>query len=591
MSEAVEMESAKEAAHRLAKAVLAKGFKPAGLHAYTDADGKPIYYKIRAKHPKTGKKWIRPMHRNGNGYELGEPAFPAGKPLYHCGSSPPSRGRLCGLWRARTAPMRSPSSGCWRRRPGARKATRRRTFVPLAGRKVTLWPDNDRPGLEHMQRVAAKLRALGCRVETIDVSRLELPEHGDAVDWLASRPEAGAAELLALPTEQPAAMTKSAQCADIRLDVIRADAITPEPVRWIWAGWLAGGKLQILAGAPGTGKTTLAIALAAAVTNGSTFPDGARAMAGSVLIASYEDDPNDTLAPRLAAAGADMARAFFLRGVVGPDGRHGFDAGRDLLLLLAEAERIGDLRLLVVDPVISAMGPVDSHRNLETRQALQPLADFAQASGVAVLGIGHFTKGTAGRDPLERLSGSLAFGALSRIVLGTAKVRDQDGTERRVFCRVKSNIGLDTGGFGYELEPATTQGGIATTRVRWGETLEGTARELLATTEDGDPEERTAQADAAEWLAEVVRAGGLSLRRRSSSLRGRRGSVCERSSAPSPGRASFRSALASARMPDTSGGSRTMRATTIPSTCHARQAPSVGVHGTHGHPAPDAEAF
>jgi len=75
-------ETAKEAARRLSAPMLDKGFKPVALHTYTDASGTPTYHRIRCKHPETLEKWIRPMKLNGKGYEMGEPKFQNGKPLY-----------------------------------------------------------------------------------------------------------------------------------------------------------------------------------------------------------------------------------------------------------------------------------------------------------------------------------------------------------------------------------------------------------------------------------------------------------------------------------------------------------------------------
>ena len=75
-------ETPKEAARRFSGSILEKGFEPVALHAYTDIMGLPLYWRIRAKHPVTGKKWIRPLRLGDNGYELGEPQFTDGKPLY-----------------------------------------------------------------------------------------------------------------------------------------------------------------------------------------------------------------------------------------------------------------------------------------------------------------------------------------------------------------------------------------------------------------------------------------------------------------------------------------------------------------------------
>jgi hypothetical protein len=99
---------------------------------------------------------------------------------------------------------------------------------------------------------------------------------------------------------------KSMDSLTVRL--LNGGDLEPEVIRWLWDGWLARGKLHVMAGAPGTGKTTIALALAATISTGGRFPDGARCEAGNVLIWSGEDDPKDTLLPRLLAMGADRKR-------------------------------------------------------------------------------------------------------------------------------------------------------------------------------------------------------------------------------------------------------------------------------------------
>ena len=270
----------------------------------------------------------------------------------------------------------------------------------------------------------------------------------------------------------------------------RAADLRPEPIQWLWPGWLAAGKMNILGGAPGTGKTTLALAMAATVTTGGRWPDGSRSPVGNVVIWSGEDDPADTLVPRLAAAGADLFRVFFISGINDGDGPRAFDPAHDVESLAAKLEEIGDVRLLIVDPIVSAVSG-DSHRNAEVRRGLQPLADLAATMRCALLGITHFTKGTAGREPVERITGSLAFGALARIVIVAAVRQEEDGTCTRMLLRAKSNIGPDSGGFGYALMQTELQAnpGIFASYAAWGDPIDGTARDLLASAEtisDGD---------------------------------------------------------------------------------------------------------
>ena len=294
------------------------------------------------------------------------------------------------------------------------------------------------------------------------------------------------------------------------LVLLAGESVHPEPISWLWKDWLAQGKLHILAGAPGTGKTTIALALAATVTSGGRWPDGSRASAGSVLMASFEDDPADTLAPRLIAMGADMTRIKFLSAVREGDKLRSLHAG-DHASLLAEAIRDHDVRLVIVDPIISALGSFDSHKNAETRQALQPFADVAADTGAALLGIAHFSKGTAGREPLERVSGSLAFGALARVVLGAARIKTEGEGERRLFLRLKSNIGPDTGGYEYVLQQDELRShpGVFASRVLWGAAVEGSAMELLAEAEAVDDGEGGALADAKRFLADLLADGSV----------------------------------------------------------------------------------
>jgi len=289
------------------------------------------------------------------------------------------------------------------------------------------------------------------------------------------------------------------------IEIVRADTIVPEAVGWLWPGWLACGKFHLMAGAPGTGKTTLAIAIGATITTAGVFPDGFRPPSGSVLIWSGEDDLADSIVPRFMANGGNRSLLNFVGGSTDENGsRRPFDPATDFHALAAAAAKIPDLRLLVVDPVVSAVAG-DSHKNAEVRRGLQPLVDFAGKTGAAVLGISHFTKATSGRDPVDRVTGSLAFGALPRLVMVTAKPVEQGGHRRLV--RAKSNIGPDGNGFEYNLLQLSLEGasGIFGQAVAWGRVLEGTARELLAAVETEENEaEAPARADAERWLVALL---------------------------------------------------------------------------------------
>lgn len=282
------------------------------------------------------------------------------------------------------------------------------------------------------------------------------------------------------------------------VQLTRASAIRCVPIRWLWRDWLARGKLHILAGPAGTGKTTIALAIGAVITRGGQWPDGTVSPPGRVLLWSGEDDPADTLVPRLRAAGADLDRVLIVGDALTDDEPRPFDPARDLAALEWQLERYNDIALLIADPVVSAIGGADSHKNTEVRRALQPLVNLGQRLGCAVLGISHFSKGTAGRDPTERVTGSVAFGALARVVLVTAKAEDGG----RLLARSKSNIGPDGGGFSYGLE-MTCGDGMEASRVQWGGALEGTARELLG---DAEAVADSPRDDAVAWLTDALSA-------------------------------------------------------------------------------------
>lgn len=290
------------------------------------------------------------------------------------------------------------------------------------------------------------------------------------------------------------------------VELIDAASVTPEPIRWLWPGWLARGKLHVVAGKAGTGKTTIALDVAACITSGRALPDGHRPKPGNVVIWSGEDDPADTLVPRLLAAGADLSRVRIVGNLIEDGERYPFDPARDVPTLAAALAGMDDMALLIVDPIVSAVAG-DSHKNAETRRGLQPLVDLAGKVGAALLGVTHYSKGTAGRDPLERVTGSLAFGALARLVYGTVCEELDDGTHRRTLARVKSNIGPDGGGFRYAFEQTDLPDhNMPASRIVWGEAVEGSARELLAEA-DTDDTDRTASGECAEWLREELTTG------------------------------------------------------------------------------------
>lgn len=486
---------------------LAQGYRIAGCHRYNASDGTELFRVVRLKHADRDKV-IRPIFRDPFRYRMGRGARPdAGWPLYvppfplvESGPVYVVEGEACADALARLGITATTS--------GSSSSADAADWTPLQGRSVRVWPDHDTAGAKYAADVAERLRAIGCDVECLDVSALDVPEGGgDCVDWLARHPDASAGDVHGLAVSKA---VESGNGEGPRVILRRGCDVEPTAVDWLWDGWLAAGKLHLIGGAPGTGKTTIATALAATVTIGGRWPDGTRAEAGDVVIWSGEDDNADTLNPRLRAAGADMRRVHVVGGVVEDGQAYPFDPARDMDALRTALIALPSVRLIVVDPVVSAVSG-DSHKNAEVRRGLQPLVDLAGELRCALLGVTHFSKGTSGRDPVERITGSLAFGALARLVMVAAK-QDAEGDrpERRVLLRAKSNIGPDGGGFVYSLEQGPLDGypGIVASRALWGEVVEGSARELLAEAEavDGD---RSATDEAMDWLRDTLESGAM----------------------------------------------------------------------------------
>jgi hypothetical protein len=272
-----------------------------------------------------------------------------------------------------------------------------------------------------------------------------------------------------------------------------------EKIEWLWPGWFARGKFHLLAGGKGVGKSTLAFDLFARMTTpGATWPDNTPIKApADVMIWSGEDGVSDTILPRFVAAGGNPDHIYFPVSTCVDGQSRSFDPSIDMEALVAAAEHYSNLGAVLIDPVVMVLpSRSDSHKNTETRRGLQPLVEFAEQRGVAILGVTHFTKNTQDRDPVERVTGSLAFGALPRIIWGASK--DDDEHQRRLV-RISSNIGPTGGGFEYTLfEAPIPDHDFSAQRVSWGKRLTGSARELL------DGQKRSAEGSAEAWLREFL---------------------------------------------------------------------------------------
>ncbi len=216
--------------------------------------------------------------------------------------------------------------------------------------------------------------------------------------------------------------------------------VVEEPLRWLWPGRLCLGKFNLLDGDPGDGKSLFTIDLAARVTTGRPLPGFVTAAEPApVVFLAAEDGIADTIKPRFSAAGGDPALVHVVTGT-----RRGEQEGfpsltKDTAALTALVRKVG-ARLVIVDPVMSYLGGVDTHRDAEVRQGLTPLVTMAGETGACVLAVRHLSKAEA-KAALYRGGGSIAFVGVARGALLLA--RHPEDRSRRVVAVSKSNLAAE----------------------------------------------------------------------------------------------------------------------------------------------------
>ena len=284
--------------------------------------------------------------------------------------------------------------------------------------------------------------------------------------------------------------------------VVHLADVEPERVTWLWPGRIPLGRLTILDGDPGLGKSVLTLDIAARVTRGDMMPDGARGLKSprGVVLLGCEDGLADTVRPRLDAAKADVGRIVALQAVRDGEGRARLPTVGDATAI-AEAARAVDAAVLIVDPLSAFLGRgVDGHRDTDVRQALASLAELAERTGLAVFAVRHLTK-AGGSNPLYRGGGSIAIIAAARS--GLLLARDPDDDDLRVLATTKCNLAPPQPSLALRLD-ATKEA----LRVEWLGTSKRSAGDLLVS----DRDERTTRDEAVEFLREELNSEPKSVR-------------------------------------------------------------------------------
>ena len=338
--------------------------------------------------------------------------------------------------------------------------------------RVFLCLDADKAGEDACKRLAALLP------DTVSVTRIQ-PCMKDWNDVLVHRAEISNRNYFkSIVLKEPSKPET--------VKIIRMSDVELTPVEWLWKPYLPFGKLSVLQGNPGEGKTYFAMHLAAACTNGKLLPNMERMEPFNVIYQTAEDGLGDTVKPRLIEAGADLDRVLVIDD-------------SDVQLTLSD-ERIekaiieNNARLVIIDPIQAYLGAdVDMNRANEVRPIFMRLGQVAQRTGCAILLIGHLNK-AAGMQSLQRGLGSIDIAAAVRSVMFIGKLK-HDPT-MRILTHEKSSLAPPGASLAFSLGD---EGGF-----RWVGEYDITADEMLSGIE---PQRETKTQQAKDLICALL-AGG-----------------------------------------------------------------------------------
>jgi len=276
--------------------------------------------------------------------------------------------------------------------------------------------------------------------------------------------------------------------------LIRLSDVQPEKIRWAWEGRIALGKLCLVIGDPGTGKSTATLDVGSRITRGMAWPDGGLAPLGNVILLSAEDGVADTIRPRVDLHGGNPNSFYILQAIKQNDSERAFNLVSDIDALENAITTIGNVRLVVIDPLSAYLGDKNSYKDSEIRSVLAPLIAMAERYGVAIIGIMHMGKSEE-RKALYRALGSIAFVAAARTVFAVGK--DKDDSECQIFVGVKNNLAQMPKALAYRIVDGV---------LRWEDRpIEGVDADSILS--GSAPEELGARRDAVEFLKETLAAG------------------------------------------------------------------------------------
>jgi hypothetical protein len=331
----------------------------------------------------------------------------------------------------------------------------------LKDRHAVTIQDNDSDGVAHVEKVAQSLYGQSRSIRAVKLNGLL--KGGDVSDWL----DAGhtTEELLELARHTPEwEPTETDGTEDGRNvsgpRVVRLSDVESESVSWLWKGYIPYGKVTLIAGDPGLGKSWSTLDLAARLTVGGETPDRQHTMdQGAVVLLTAEDGIADTVRPRIDVQSGDASLVHILEGVFEPDGTERLPSLIEDVGTLEQVVIEANARLIIIDPLNAYIGRTDSHNDAQIRRALTPLSKMAERTGAAVLVVMHLNQATL-QPALYRVQGSIGYVGAARSVL--LVVADKEEPGRRLLVPIKANLAAEMPAIAFTItqEPALAWQGV-----------------------------------------------------------------------------------------------------------------------------------
>jgi putative DNA primase/helicase len=351
----------------------------------------------------------------------------------------------------------------------------------LTGAHVVILPDNDKTGKEHAERAAKSLSGKAASIKIVELP--DMPEHGDITDFFKKHGKQKGLQLL------EKLIDKTKEYGTKNPLFVCLDSVEVQEVKFLWRPYIPLGKLTLLQGDPGSGKTFIAANIAAAVTKGQPLPFGdMEHMQGNVIFQTAEDGLGDTIKPRMIQAGADCSKVFIINES---------EAGLTLIdERLEQAIKQIQPRLLIIDPLQAYLGSkTDFHRANEVRPVLAHIARLAESYNMAVILVMHLNKGTG--KSIYRGLGSIDIPAAARSVLLAGS--DSNNPDARAIVHIKSSLAPKGDSISYILD----NNGFS-----WGGLSQLTAEDLL--NYKVPDSENNALEEAKEFLTDTLQNEALS---------------------------------------------------------------------------------